>query len=141
MKQPTEDTLKTVLNKNRLQEQALLQQRGVTDPLEMEFSAMVAPIMGACTKDSIGVRIVKYMYPVSFDCCVLCVPVGWQGLDLLSLPQSRRESGCGSVHDEEVSHIELSGTLTFSTDLLYCEKACSLTRVLLIQNQRFYDFY
>ena len=58
VKQPAEETLQAVLKQNRLSEQALLQQRGVTDPLEMEFSAMVAPIMGACTKDSIAVRIV-----------------------------------------------------------------------------------
>lgn len=43
------------LKQEKLQEQVSLQQQGVTDPLEAEFSTVVGPIMETCTKDSIAV--------------------------------------------------------------------------------------
>jgi len=43
------------LKQMKVQEQAALQQHGINDPLEIEFSAVVRPIMESCTKDSIAV--------------------------------------------------------------------------------------
>ena len=46
----------------KVQEQVTLQQQGIVDPLEMEFSAVVRPIMESCTKDSIAVRGIILCY-------------------------------------------------------------------------------
>ncbi len=43
------------LERTRLQEQAVLQQQGIVDPLETEFTAVVEPILETCTKESIAV--------------------------------------------------------------------------------------
>ncbi|KAL5487291.1 hypothetical protein EMCRGX_G019874 [Ephydatia muelleri] len=38
----------------RLQEQSSLQQLGLTDPLEIEFTTVVSPVMESCTKEAIS---------------------------------------------------------------------------------------
>lgn len=68
-----------------LQEQALLQQQGINDPLEVEFSNVVQPIMDSCTKDSISVS--TSMYTVQ-ECPIVAFHVfasGWQELDFYAL--------------------------------------------------------
>ena len=45
------------LKQTKLTEQASLQQFGIMDPLEADFTEVVNPIMESCTKDSITVRL------------------------------------------------------------------------------------
>lgn len=49
------------LKQAKLAEQASLQQNGITDPLELEFSNVVKPIMESCTKDSIAVSVLVHV--------------------------------------------------------------------------------
>lgn len=49
-------SLEQQLKQTKLAEQSSLQQQGISNPLEMEFTEVVRPIMEACTKDAIAVR-------------------------------------------------------------------------------------
>ena len=66
-------------------EQSSLQQQGIMDPAEMEFSNVVRPIMESCTKDAIAVSV-SVCLSVSvcqFICMFLFVHLeGWKELDL-----------------------------------------------------------
>ena len=53
----------------RLQEQSSLQQLGLTDPLEIEFTTVVSPVMESCTKEAISVSVVMCV------CVCVCVCV------------------------------------------------------------------
>ena len=64
-----------------LQEQALLQQLGINDPLEIEFSNMVRPIMESCTKDSISVSNSTCLCENIWQSLFVSFASGWQGLD------------------------------------------------------------
>ena len=55
VKRQTGENLLQSLKQMQLMEQASLQQMGVSDPLEAEFTEVVNPIMESCTKDSIAV--------------------------------------------------------------------------------------
>lgn len=46
----------------------MLQQQGITDPLEAEFTAVVRPIMESCTKDSIAVSAIESEHTFIITC-------------------------------------------------------------------------
>lgn len=50
-----DQSLVQTLNNNKLQEQAILQSSGITDPLEKEFGFVVKSVMDTCSKESIAV--------------------------------------------------------------------------------------
>ena len=58
-------SLEQQLKQTKLAEQSSLQQQGISNPLEMEFTDVVRPIMEACTKDAIAVR---HSYLLYFYC-------------------------------------------------------------------------
>lgn len=52
-------SLEQQLKQAKLMEQSSLQQQGITNPLEMEFTDVIRPIMESCTKDAIAVSILE----------------------------------------------------------------------------------